>query len=66
MSFPNYEQFPNQHQPADAAAVPGAPAPTDATMTGQGDPSPAPFAGTPGEPTGPGSQQGADGKTTLW
>jgi hypothetical protein len=68
MSFQNFDSFQNQHQPADAAAAGGAPPTADTNMTGQGDPSPAPFqGGTPGEPSaGQVSQQGGDGKTTLW
>ncbi|RWQ94106.1 mRNA binding post-transcriptional regulator [Paecilomyces variotii] len=66
MSFQNFDSFQNQHPPADTASAPGAPASADATMTGQADPSPAPFQGpTPGEPS-TGSQQGVEGKTTLW
>lgn len=63
MSFQNFDNFSGQ---ADPAA--GAPAPADATMTGQADPATVPFQGpAPGEPTAaPVPQQGADGKTTLW
>lgn len=64
MSFQNFDSFPNQ----DAAAAGGAPTPADTTMTGQADPSTAPFQGPP--PGEPGAaqvpQQGNDGKTTLW
>jgi hypothetical protein len=62
MSFQNYE-YQNQQ---DGAASAGAPATADTNMTGQADPSPAPFAGTPGEPSAAAPQQGGDGKTTLW
>lgn len=69
MSFQNFESFQNQHPTADAAAAaPGAPAPADTTMTGQADPTTGSFQGpAPGEPNAaPVSQQGNDGKTTLW
>ncbi|KAL1848808.1 hypothetical protein Plec18167_004407 [Paecilomyces lecythidis] len=68
MSFQNFDSFQNQHPPADTASAPGAPASADAAMTGQADPSPAPFQGpTPGEPSSASvSQQGVEGKTTLW
>ncbi|KAK1149996.1 hypothetical protein N8T08_003554 [Aspergillus melleus] len=68
MSFQNFESFPNQHPAADAAAAaPGAPAPADTAMTGQADPTTAPFQGpAPGEPSAAVPQQGNDGKTTLW
>ncbi|KKK26193.1 mRNA binding post-transcriptional regulator (Csx1), partial [Aspergillus rambellii] len=69
MSFQNFDSFQNQHPAADAAAAaPGAPASADTTMTGQADPTTGQFQGpAPGEPTAPaGSQQGNDGKTTLW
>lgn len=62
MSFQNYE-YQNQQ---DGSASAGAPAPADTNMTGQADPSPAPFAGTPGEASATTPQQGGDGKTTLW
>lgn len=64
MSFQNYE-FQNQQ---DGSTPAGAPPSADTNMTGQADPSPAPFAGgTPGEPSAaPGPQQGGEGKTTLW
>lgn len=66
MSFQNFDSFQNQHPAADAAAAAsGAPAPADTTMAGQ-DPT-ATFQGPAGEPTSASvSQQGSDGKTTLW
>ncbi|KAL3465138.1 hypothetical protein BJX64DRAFT_69116 [Aspergillus heterothallicus] len=66
MSFQNFDSFQNQHPAADAAAA--APAATaDTTMTGQADPSTAPFQGAaPGEGAAAGPQQGNEGKTTLW
>ena len=68
MSFQNFETFQNQHLSADAVAATGAPAPADTTMTGQADPTSAPYQGpTPGEPsTVQVPQQGGEGKTTLW
>ncbi|KAJ5144725.1 hypothetical protein N7448_002117 [Penicillium atrosanguineum] len=63
MSFQNFDSFPNQ----DAAAAAGAPAPADTAMAGTAEG--AGFQGpAPGEPNAgaPVSQQGADGKTTLW
>lgn len=67
MSFQNFDSFQNQHPAADAAAAaPGAPAPADTAMAGQ-DPTTGSFQGPAGEPTAaPVSQQGSDGKTTLW
>lgn len=67
MSFQNFDSFANQHQAADAAAAaPGAPAPADTAMAGQ-DPTTGSFQGPAGEPAAaPVSQQGSDGKTTLW
>lgn len=69
MSFQNFDTFQNQHAAADsaAAAAGGAP-PPDTTMTGQTDPTPAPFQGPPsGEPSAPaGAAQGGEAKTTLW
>ncbi|KAL1963224.1 hypothetical protein VTN77DRAFT_8549 [Rasamsonia byssochlamydoides] len=66
MSFQNFDSFQNQHPPADATAATGAPNSGDTTMTGQADPSPAPFQGpNPGEASAaPVPQQ--EGKTTLW
>ncbi|KAJ5558086.1 MRNA binding post-transcriptional regulator (Csx1) [Penicillium sp. DV-2018c] len=64
MSYNGFDSFPQQ----DPAAA-GAPAPVDATMTGQADPSAAQFQQGPpsGEPNSAAvPQQGADGKTTLW
>ncbi|KAL4954921.1 hypothetical protein BDW69DRAFT_193663 [Aspergillus filifer] len=68
MSFQNFEGFQNQHPAADgAAAAPGAPATADTAMTGQADPSTAPFQGpAPGEGAPAVPQQGNEGKTTLW
>ena len=68
MSFQNFDSFQNQHPAADAAATaPGAPATADTTMTGQADPSTAPFQGpAPGEGAPAVAQQGNEGKTTLW
>ncbi|KAN0075097.1 mRNA binding post-transcriptional regulator [Elaphomyces granulatus] len=68
MSFQNFETFQNQHLSADAVAATGAPAPADTTMTGQADPTSAPYQGpTPGEPSNVQvPQQGGEGKTTLW
>jgi len=68
MSFQHFETFQNQHLSADAVAATGAPAPADTTMTGQADPTSAPYQGpTPGEPsTVQVPQQGGEGKTTLW
>lgn len=70
MSFQNFDSFQaGQHPAADAAAgAPGAPAPADTAMTGQADPSTAPFQGpAPGEPSAAAvPQQGNEGKTTLW
>lgn len=68
MSFQNFDSFQNQHPPADATAATGAPGTADTTMTGQADPSPAPFQGpNPGEPSAaPVPQQAQEGKTTLW
>ncbi|KAK2796846.1 hypothetical protein FQN50_009407 [Emmonsiellopsis sp. PD_5] len=68
MSFQNFETFQNQHGAADpAAAASGAPAATDTAMTGQSDPSPAPFQGpSAGEPSSGAAQQGGEAKTTLW
>ncbi|KAL2009315.1 hypothetical protein VTN00DRAFT_7509 [Thermoascus crustaceus] len=67
MSFQNFDSFQNQHPPADAATAPtGAPAAADTTMTGQAEPTPAPFQGpTPGEPSAP-PVPPQEGKTTLW
>lgn len=67
MSFQNFDSFQNQHPAADAAAAAsGAPAPADTAMAGQ-DPTTATFQGPPGEPTSASvSQQGNEGKTTLW
>lgn len=68
MSFQNFDTFQNQHPAADAAAAaPGAPATADTTMTGQADPSTAPFQGpAPGDGAPAVPQQGNEGKTTLW
>lgn len=68
MSFQNFDTFQNQHAAADSAAAAGAVPPTDTSMTGQTDPTPAPFQGpTSGEPSAAGgAPQGGEAKTTLW